>query len=101
MELTPKTRADVKGGTLIDYNGKARLLEIAQCPDKQAEAEFKSIKKFKTFNTNNLWVRMDAMERVATDGTLNAMDVIVNKKVVNGETIIQVVFTVCLHVCVT
>ena len=30
MEVTPKTRADVKGGTLIQYEGKLRLLEVAQ-----------------------------------------------------------------------
>jgi UTP--glucose-1-phosphate uridylyltransferase len=32
MEVTNKTRADVKGGTLIDYEGQIRLLEIAQVP---------------------------------------------------------------------
>jgi UTP--glucose-1-phosphate uridylyltransferase len=32
MEVTDKTRSDVKGGTLIEYEGKARLFEIAQCP---------------------------------------------------------------------
>ena len=31
-EVTDKTRADVKGGTLINYEGKLRLLEIAQVP---------------------------------------------------------------------
>jgi len=30
MEVTDKTKADIKGGTLIDYEGKVRLLEIAQ-----------------------------------------------------------------------
>lgn len=30
MEVTDKTRADVKGGTLVEYEGKLRLLEIAQ-----------------------------------------------------------------------
>ena len=30
MEVTDKTRADVKGGTLIQYGGKLRLLEAAQ-----------------------------------------------------------------------
>ena len=30
MEVTDKTRADVKGGTLILYEDKLRLLEIAQ-----------------------------------------------------------------------
>jgi len=30
MEVTDKTRADVKGGTLIQYEDKIKLLEIAQ-----------------------------------------------------------------------
>ena len=30
MEVTDKTRADVKGGTLIRFEDKLRLLEIAQ-----------------------------------------------------------------------
>jgi UTP--glucose-1-phosphate uridylyltransferase len=33
MEVTDKTRADVKGGTLIQYEGKLRLLEVAQVLD--------------------------------------------------------------------
>ncbi|KAI6191976.1 UTP--glucose-1-phosphate uridylyltransferase [Aphelenchoides bicaudatus] len=32
MEVTDKTRADVKGGTLVKYEDKLRLLEIAQVP---------------------------------------------------------------------
>jgi UDP-N-acetylglucosamine pyrophosphorylase len=32
--LTDKTLADVKGGTLISYEGHAQLLEIAQVPDE-------------------------------------------------------------------
>ena len=30
MEVTDKTKADIKGGTLIDYEGRVRLLEVAQ-----------------------------------------------------------------------
>ena len=30
FQVTEKTRADVKGGTLINYGGKLRLLEVAQ-----------------------------------------------------------------------
>ena len=30
MEVTDKTRSDVKGGTLINYEGSLHLLEIAQ-----------------------------------------------------------------------
>jgi UTP--glucose-1-phosphate uridylyltransferase len=41
MEMTDKTKADVKGGTIIDYEGQPRLLEIAQVP-KQYVNEFKS-----------------------------------------------------------
>jgi len=57
MEVTDKTKADVKGGTLIDYDGSIRLLEIAQVPSEHTE-EFKSVRKFKIFNTNNLWVHL-------------------------------------------
>lgn len=32
MEVTDKTPADIKGGTLISYGGQCRLLEIAQVP---------------------------------------------------------------------
>lgn len=32
MEVTDKTRSDVKGGTLIQYEDKVQLLEIAQVP---------------------------------------------------------------------
>lgn len=41
MEVTDKTKADIKGGTLIDYEGSIRLLEIAQVPSEHAE-DFKS-----------------------------------------------------------
>ena len=32
MEVTDKTLADVKGGTLIHYEDRLRLLELAQVP---------------------------------------------------------------------
>ena len=34
MEVTDKTKADIKGGTIIDYDGNIRLLEIAQVPSE-------------------------------------------------------------------
>ncbi|KAG6334948.1 hypothetical protein ID866_4146 [Astraeus odoratus] len=57
MEVTDKTKADIKGGTLIDYDGSIRLLEIAQVPSEHVE-DFKSVRKFKIFNTNNLWINL-------------------------------------------
>ena len=60
---------------MIDYEGQIRLLEIAQVPSDHVE-DFKSskffpappeyvqpsdhpaVRKFKIFNTNNLWVNL-------------------------------------------
>ncbi|XP_052195053.1 UTP--glucose-1-phosphate uridylyltransferase isoform X1 [Diospyros lotus] len=78
MEVTPKTLADVKGGTLISYEGKVQLLEIAQVPDEHVN-EFKSIEKFKIFNTNNLWVNLNAIKRLVEANALK-MEIIPNPK---------------------
>lgn len=83
MEVTDKTRADIKGGTLIDYNGTIRLLEMAQVPSEH-RTDFTSIKKFKIFNTNNLWVRLRAIKRVLLEEGGFELEVIVNPKVVEG-----------------
>ncbi|SMQ44976.1 unnamed protein product [Zymoseptoria tritici ST99CH_3D7] len=83
MELTDKTKADVKGGTIIDYEGQARLLEIAQVP-KQYTNEFKSIKKFKYFNTNNIWMNLRAVKRIVENNEL-AMEIIPNGKTIPAD----------------
>ncbi|XP_076758312.1 UDP-glucose pyrophosphorylase isoform X2 [Xylocopa sonorina] len=88
MEVTDKTRADVKGGTLIKYEDKLRLLEIAQVPNDHVD-DFKSVKTFKFFNTNNLWIKLSAIKRVLEQNSLN-MEIIVNNKTFsNGLNIIQ------------
>lgn len=87
MEVTPKTLADVKGGTLISYEGKAQLLEIAQVPDEHVN-EFKSIEKFKIFNTNNLWVNLSAIKRLVEADALK-MEIIPNPKEVDGIKVLQ------------
>jgi UTP--glucose-1-phosphate uridylyltransferase len=83
MELTDKTKADVKGGTIIDYEGSVRLLEIAQVP-KEHVNEFKSIKKFKYFNTNNIWMNLRAVKRVVENNELN-MEIIPNEKSIPAD----------------
>ncbi len=51
--------------------------------------DFKSIKKFKIFNTNNLWISIKAIKRVLEEQKL-AMEIIVNNKTTeNGEKVIQ------------
>lgn len=87
MEVTPKTLADVKGGTLISYEGKVKLLEIAQVPDEHVN-EFKSIEKFKIFNTNNLWVNLKAIKRLVEADALK-MEIIPNPKEVDGIKVLQ------------
>jgi len=82
MEVTDKTRADVKGGTLIQYEGKLRLLEAAQVPPNHVE-DFKSIKQFNVFNTNNLWINLEATKRNVDERTLD-MEIIVNPKTLEG-----------------
>ena len=83
MEVTEKTKADVKGGTLIDYDGKLRLLEEAQVP-KEHKDDFKCVKAFDVFNTNNLWINLHAIKRNVKEGKLD-MEVIVNTKMVEGD----------------
>ncbi|KAK4789356.1 hypothetical protein SAY86_020675 [Trapa natans] len=87
MEVTPKTLADVKGGTLISYEGKVQLLEIAQVPDEHVN-EFKSIEKFKIFNTNNLWANLKAIKRLVEADALK-MEIIPNPKEVDGIKVLQ------------
>lgn len=92
MEVTPKTLADVKGGTLV-WNAaqrKIKLLELAQVPPEHVK-DFESIDIFKIFNTNNLWVRLDQVGPLVASGRLaDEMDVIVNRKTLgDGKTVIQ------------
>lgn len=87
MEVTDKTRADIKGGTIISYGGQVSLLEVAQVPSQYIE-EFKSVTKFKVFNTNNIWCSLRAIKRVMMAKQLK-LDIIVNNKEVDGQKVIQ------------
>ena len=66
----------------MQYEGKLRLLEAAQVP-KEHEEDFKSVKKFNVFNTNNLWISLPAIQRVLQENTLD-MEIIVNPKQLGG-----------------
>jgi len=88
MEVTDKTRADVKGGTLINYENTLRLLEIAQVPKEHVD-DFKSVKTFKFFNTNNIWAKLSAIDRVLEEGSLNLEIIINNKALDKGINVIQ------------
>ncbi|KAI5192901.1 UTP--glucose-1-phosphate uridylyltransferase [Nematocida minor] len=88
MEVTKKTRADVKGGTLIEYDNSLRLLEIAQVPEEN-KSDFTSIRKFKIFNTNSIWINLHALKSILDKGGME-LEIIENKKKLeNGESVIQ------------
>merc|ERR1719453_1922029 len=84
MECAARTDADKKGGHLAAYKeGGLLLRESAQCPDED-EKEFQNVGKYKFFNTNNLWVNLEALKATMekNDGVL-PLPVIKNGKTVD------------------
>jgi UDP-N-acetylglucosamine pyrophosphorylase len=61
MEVAVRTASDRKGGHLAKRNGKFLLRESAQCPAAD-ETAFQDINRHRFFNTNNLWIRLDALK---------------------------------------
>lgn len=78
MEVTEKTRADIKGGTLVELDDKLTLLEVAQVPAHK-KSEFTSIRKFKIFNTNSVWINLKKLKALLKEKRL-VLDIIENKK---------------------
>lgn len=87
MEMTPKTSADVKGGTLYQQGEKLKLLEIARVPDEHLN-EFCGQEKFKVFNTNNIWINLAQLKAKLEEGPMD-LGVIVNKKSVGDLPVVQ------------
>ena len=69
MEVTARTEADKKGGHLARRASDGRLIlrEVAQCPQEDLE-NFQDINKHSFFNTNNLWIRLDALKEALEEG---------------------------------
>ncbi|MBK8432716.1 MAG: UTP--glucose-1-phosphate uridylyltransferase [Chloroflexi bacterium] len=66
METADRTLADRKGGHLAQLpNGQLILRESAQCPEEDSEV-FQDIGRHKYFNTNNLWINLDALHELLT-----------------------------------
>jgi UDP-N-acetylglucosamine pyrophosphorylase len=65
MEVAERTDADKKGGHLaVDTKtGGLLLRESAQCPEED-EKEFQNTGKHRYFNTNNLWVNLEALKGI-------------------------------------
>ncbi|MBI2947054.1 MAG: UTP--glucose-1-phosphate uridylyltransferase [Verrucomicrobia bacterium] len=63
MEVAERTAADRKGGHLARAQGKLILRERAQCPEFDLAA-FEDIQRHRFFNTNNLWIRLDSLDKM-------------------------------------
>ena len=87
MEVASRTAADKKGGHLARRvsDGKFVLRESAMVADADKHA-FQDVTKHKFFNTNNLWVRLDALKATldANDGVV-PLPLIKNKKTVDPK----------------
>lgn len=85
MEVCQRTAADRKGGHLAVHTASGRLVlrESAQCPPED-EAEFQDITKHQYFNTNNLWLNLEAVKAALEEhGGLIPLPMIRNQKTVD------------------
>lgn len=88
LEVTKRTEADRKGGSLVVRDGRVHLLEIAQvAPDQRRD--FMNIRLFPVFNTNNVWVDLDAVDAALDRGDLG-LPLIQNRKHIHGSSVIQI-----------
>jgi UTP--glucose-1-phosphate uridylyltransferase len=82
MEVTRRTESDKKGGHLAVRlrDGRFLLRESAQCL-KEDEAAFQNIDIHRYFNTNNLWIDLQALNKAleANDGLI-PLPPIMNRK---------------------
>jgi UTP--glucose-1-phosphate uridylyltransferase len=84
MEVADRTEADRKGGHLARRPGAGLVLrEIAQTPEEDVET-FQDIDRHRYFNTNNLWVNLDALAAVLRErDNVLGLPMIVNRKTVD------------------
>ena len=81
MEVTQRTVSDRKGGHLCRLlkNNRLALREIAQCPENEID-EFMDIERYQLFNTNSIWLNLEALEKVFLRHNMVPLDLIINSK---------------------
>ncbi|HEX6130116.1 MAG TPA: UTP--glucose-1-phosphate uridylyltransferase [Actinomycetota bacterium] len=80
MEVADRTEADKKGGHLAVRAGRLLLREVAQCPPEE-QGDFQDVGRWRHFNTNNLWVDLEALRDVlAARGGVLGLPMITNEK---------------------
>jgi UTP--glucose-1-phosphate uridylyltransferase len=81
MEVVRGTAADRKGGHVARRGGRLVLRETAQVP--AGDASFSDVDRWRLYNANNLWLRLDAVERVRD------LPLIVNRKRLGDADVLQ------------
>jgi UDP-N-acetylglucosamine pyrophosphorylase len=87
MEVAERTASDRKGGHLARKRDGGWLLlrESAQCPAGD-EAAFQDIARHRFFNTNNIWINVDALrQQLAASGGSLSLPIIRNVKTVDPK----------------
>jgi UTP--glucose-1-phosphate uridylyltransferase len=80
MEVARRSPADKKGGHLArQKDGRLVLREIAQCPEKDVQA-FQDIARHQFFNTNSIWLDLQALQDMIASQGLPRLPLIVNPK---------------------
>ena len=81
MEVAEKTPADIKGGHLARLRAGDRLVlrEAAQCPANETAA-FQDIRRYRYFNTNNIWVNLEFLRELIARRRIIELAMIVNPK---------------------
>tara|TARA_Y100001968_G_scaffold95504_1_gene85736 strand:+ start:526 stop:1944 length:1419 start_codon:yes stop_codon:yes gene_type:complete len=87
MEVTPRTELDKKGGSIGYYNKQLSLLERVQVSKNQLH-NFEDMNHFHYFNTNTIWVRLQAIKQ-AIDSNQLELPILINKKTIAKNDIIQ------------
>jgi UTP--glucose-1-phosphate uridylyltransferase len=85
MEVVMGTQADRKGGHIARRRADGRLVlrETAQVPEDDADS-FTDFRRWRYYNTNNLWVSLEALAAAQGDGDgVLALPLIVNRKTVD------------------
>ncbi len=85
MEVADRTSADKKGGHIARSKETGRLLlrEVAQTREEEIEV-FQDIERHQYFNTNSLWLNLQALQQVIQehDGII-PLPIIVNRKTID------------------
>jgi len=85
MEVCQRTASDKKGGHLAvnASTGELLLRETAQCSDADKD-RFEDYKRYRYFNTNNLWIKLRALKELMAKDQLR-LPVMFNYKTVDPK----------------